>query len=60
MVAVARQFLLALWRFLEPGVCPAGAVLTEGSALCRCRLPLRPWCWWRRPEAFPGLPSKPS
>jgi transposase len=30
MVAGARKFLLALWRFLEPGVIPAGAVLKEG------------------------------
>jgi transposase len=30
MVAVARQFLMALWRFLETGVLPAGAVLKEG------------------------------
>jgi hypothetical protein len=20
----------------------------------------RPWCWWRRPVDFPGLPSTPS
>ena len=30
--AVARQFLMALWRFLETGVCPAGAVLQEAEA----------------------------
>jgi transposase len=30
MVAVARKVLMALWRFLEPGVRPAGAVLKEG------------------------------
>ena len=29
MVAVARKLLLALWRFLESGVIPAGAVLKE-------------------------------
>jgi hypothetical protein len=29
IVAVARQFLMALWRFLAPGVRPAGAVLKE-------------------------------
>jgi len=29
MVAVARKFLMALWRFLETGVFPAGAVLKE-------------------------------
>ena len=28
--AVARKFLMALWRFLETGVLPAGAVLKEG------------------------------
>jgi|SRR6516164_1462892 transposase len=27
MVAVARKLLIALWRFLETGVLPAGAVL---------------------------------
>ena len=30
IVAVARQFLMALWRFLETGVVPEGAVLKEG------------------------------
>ena len=30
MVAVARKLLIALWRFLETGVIPAGAVLKEG------------------------------
>src|SRR4029453_4906280 len=60
IVAVARKLLIALWRFLETGVLPEGAVLKEGKALCRCRIPLRPWWWWRRPDAFPGLPSKPS
>jgi transposase len=29
MVAVARQLLMALWRFLQTGVVPEGAVLTE-------------------------------
>jgi transposase len=29
MVAVARKLLMALWRFLETGVIPAGAVLKE-------------------------------
>src|SRR5215831_1278087 len=29
MVAVARKLLIALWRFLETGVIPAGAVLKE-------------------------------
>ena len=27
MVAVARKFLIALWRFLRTGVVPEGAVL---------------------------------
>jgi len=27
MVALARTFLIALWRFLRPGELPAGAVL---------------------------------
>jgi transposase len=30
IVAVARQLLIALWRFLETGVLPEGAVLKEG------------------------------
>jgi transposase len=30
MVAVARQLLIALWRFLETGEIPEGAVLKEG------------------------------
>jgi transposase len=29
MVAVARKLLIALWRFLETGVLPEGAVLKE-------------------------------
>jgi len=29
-VAVARKLLIALWRFLETGVLPEGAVLKEG------------------------------
>ena len=30
IVAVARKLLIALWRFLETGVVPDGAVFTEG------------------------------
>jgi transposase len=30
IVAVARKLLIALWRFLETGVIPVGAVLKEG------------------------------
>ena len=30
IVAVARKLLMALWRFLETGVLPQGAVLKEG------------------------------
>ena len=30
IVAVARKLLIALWRFLETGVRPVGAVLKEG------------------------------
>jgi transposase len=30
IVAVARKFLMALWRFLETGVVPEGAVRKEG------------------------------
>ena len=33
IVAVARKLLIALWRFLETGVVPEGAVLKEGEAL---------------------------
>jgi transposase len=29
IVAVARQLLIALWRFLQRGVLPEGAVLKE-------------------------------
>ena len=29
IVAVARQLLIALWRFLQSGVVPEGAVLQE-------------------------------
>ena len=60
MVAVARQLLMALWRFLQTGVFPEGAVLKEVSAVLRCCVRLWPWCWWRRPVGFPGVRSKPS
>jgi len=30
IVAVARKLLIALWRFLETGVLPVGAVLKAG------------------------------
>ena len=45
LVAVARKLLIALWRFLETGVLPEGAVLKEGEALWRCSV--TPWsrCW---------------
>ena len=36
MVAVARQLLIALWRFLKSGGFPEGAVLNEASAVLRC------------------------
>jgi len=58
--AVARQFLMALWRFLAPGVRPAGAVLTEVYALAGCGVTPRAGDWWRRPEQLPGWPSPPS
>jgi transposase len=60
IVAVARKLLIALWRFLETGELPEGAVLQEGQARFRCDITPRPWCWWRRPVEFPGLLSKPS
>ena len=36
IVAVARKFLMALWRFLETGVFPEGAVRKEASSVFRC------------------------
>jgi hypothetical protein len=60
MVAVARQFRMALWRFRETGVFPAGAVRKEGEALCRGGVTPRSGCGWRRPEPMPGLRSTPS
>ena len=33
IVAVARKLRIALWRFLETGVIPAGAVLKEVETL---------------------------
>jgi transposase len=36
MVAVARKFLIALWRCLETGVLPEGAVRKEASSVFRC------------------------
>jgi transposase len=53
-VAVARKFLIALWRCLKSGVFPAGAVLTEAEAVLRCGVRPRTWCWWRRPVVLPG------
>ena len=32
MVALAQKFLMALWRFLETGEFPAGAVLTAEAS----------------------------
>jgi transposase len=58
--AGARKVLMALWRVLEPGAFPAGAVLQEGSGLFRCEGTARPWYWWRRPVEMPGLLSTPS
>jgi transposase len=60
MVAVARKCLMALWRFLETGGRPAGAVLKAGEALGCCGVTPRSGCWWRRPGTMPGLPSPPS
>src|SRR4030095_9019922 len=48
IVAVARKLLIALWRFLETGVLPAGAVLKEGEALWRCSGTPRSGWWERR------------
>jgi transposase len=49
IVAVARKLLIALWRFLETGVLPEGAVLKAGYTLSGCRVLAQPGCWWRRP-----------
>ena len=61
MVAVARQLLLALGRFLASGGLPAGAVLQEAYTVGvrGCVIP-RAWGWWRRPVQLPGLSQKPS
>jgi hypothetical protein len=60
IVAVARKVLIALWRFLELGVLPAGALLKEGYRLGRCRSTPMLWCWWRRPAEILGLRRTPS
>ena len=60
IVAVARKLLIALWRFLETGALPEGAVLQEGEGLLRCEVTARPWSWGRRPVDIPGLLSTPS
>ena len=36
IVAVARKWLMARWRFLDTGVFPAGAALKEASGVLRC------------------------
>ena len=60
MVAVARQFLLALWRFLRTGVCPAGAGRKAAYAIGpRVGTP-QPCGGWRRPGVLPGLGNTPS
>ena len=59
IVAVARKLLIALWRFLETGALPEGAVLKEAEAALRCGVTPRPWCWWRRPDKLPGFSKKP-
>ena len=59
-VAGARKFRMALWRFLDTGVIPAGAARKEASAVLRCCVPSRSWSWWRRPVGLPGLAQQPS
>src|SRR5262245_56391946 len=54
IVAVARQLLMARWRFLETGGFPEGAALQEVEAVCRCCVRRRSWGWWRRPVTLPG------
>jgi transposase len=60
IVAVARKLLIALWRVLTTGGLPEGAALKAASAVLRCGVKLRPWCWWRRPVKLPGPAQKPS
>jgi transposase len=36
IVAVARKLRMALWRYLQTGAFPEGAVLKEASAVWRC------------------------
>ena len=55
IVAVARKLLIALWRFLETGVLPEGAVLKEALSFSCSSLTVKPWSWWRQPVVFPGL-----
>ena len=45
MVAVARQLLIALWRFLESEVLSEEAVLKEAEAVLRYCITPRPWGW---------------
>ena len=59
IVAVARKFLMALWRFLETGGVPEGAVRKEGEALWRCGVTSRPWGWWEATRGISG-PAKPA
>jgi hypothetical protein len=53
IVALARKFLIALWRFLNTGARPAGAVLkaavsgepiSEGDKVLRSRATVLGWC----------------
>jgi hypothetical protein len=53
MVALARKVLIVLWRFLDTGVLPAGAVLKtepyvesvlEGAKVCRTGVKVLRWC----------------
>jgi hypothetical protein len=54
LVAVARQVLMALGRFVEPGECPAGAALKEAEGICQGRGASQPGSWWGRPVQLPG------
>jgi transposase len=45
MVAVARKLLIALWRCLNTGLFPEGAVRKEAYMRLGCCVTSRPWSW---------------
>ena len=60
MVAVARKWLMALWRFVDTDEFPEGAALQEAEASFQRGGAPWPRDWWRRPVNPPGLAQKPS